>query len=100
MPGEMFGKYIYLCVYIYICIYIYTYIYIYALLEGTKNGNATKRADKGRHSNIQFFLLKGGRWSQWARPPKRGPWALWAHFSELWGDRRYSMSRLSFFALL
>jgi len=74
--------------------------YICSLLEGTILGNGTKRAAKRRHSKIQFFLLKGGIHPNGPGPPKRGPWALWAHFSELWGDRRYSMSHMSFFALL
>ena len=80
--------------------YTHIYIYMYTLLEGTILGNGTKRAAKRRHSKIQFFLLKGGIHPNGPGPPKRGPWALWPHFSELWGDRRYSMSRLSFFALL
>jgi len=62
--------------------------YICSLLEGTILGNGTKRAAKRRHSKIQFFLLKGGIHPNGPGPPKRGPWALWAHFSELWGDRR------------
>jgi len=47
--------------------------YICSLLEGTILGNGTKRAAKRRHSNIQFFLLKGGM-AQWASfPPNAAP---------------------------
>ena len=53
--------------------YIYIYMYIFTLLEGTILGNGTKRAAKRRHSNIQFFLLKGGMGPMGQAPPNAAP---------------------------